>query len=61
MRPSALTRSIRSGWGADAHASGATVLATAHERGEAMLATLQEVLGSGVPLLPDLHAHRPRE
>lgn len=62
LRPSVVHRNVgggfRSEWGADAHATMATVLDTARKRGEDLFTTLQAVLGTPATLLPQLSPSR---
>ena len=58
LRPSVVHRKVtggfRSEWGADAHATVATVLDTARKRGEDLLTTLHAALGEPVAIPPGL-------
>jgi transposase len=54
-----VTGGFRSDWGADAHAIVTTVLDTARKRGEAVLTTLQAVLGDPATLPPGLPLLKP--
>ncbi|MGH7751909.1 MAG: IS66 family transposase, partial [Gemmatimonadales bacterium] len=47
-----ITGGFRSEWGAEAHAAVMTVLQTARKQGRAVLATLQDALGTPFPALP---------
>lgn len=62
LRPSVVHRKVtggfRSEWGADAHATLATVLDTARKRGEDLFMTLQATLGTPATLLPHLSPSR---